>query len=131
MDNFLGPSVPRFQFLLKELSISGEILNEGIRPHWSTVSKDAVGVVSKLSVQANFFNSLVQEHEPILEPWEMTCVVRKEEVNGYLDCLVKGDFLNINLSTACLQTMASTVMNMFGGRYVSRLAFRTNLRKQY
>lgn len=117
MDNFLGPSVPRFQFELSELSVNGEIINEGIRPHWSTVSKDAVGVVCKLGIQSSFFNSVVQEHEPILEPWTMTCIVRKLDSNGFLDCLINGDILNVNLSTACLQTIASTVMNMLGDRY--------------
>lgn len=116
VDNFLGPTVPRFQLKLNELSISGEVLNEGIRPHWSAVSKDGVGVVGKLGLQSSFFNSLVQEHEPIIEPWELSCVVRKQETNGFLDCLIKGDYLKVNLSTACLQTMASTLMNVFGVR---------------
>jgi hypothetical protein len=112
VDNFLGPTVPRFQLEMSGLSVTGEALNEGIRPHWSSVSKDAVGVVCSLGVQSSFFNSIVQEHEPIVEPWTVTCVVRKEESNGFLDCLVNGDVLNVSLSTSCLQTMASTVMNI-------------------
>ena len=118
VDNFLGPAVPRFQLGLDEMSVIGEMVNEGIKPRWSKLSKDSVGVVCKFGVQASFFNSIVQAHEPILEPWSLSCTIRKEDSNGYLDCLINGDFLNLNLSTNCLQTLASTSMNILGGRLV-------------
>lgn len=116
MDKYLGPTVPRFQFELLEISIEGEMMNEGIRPHWSSVSKDAIGVVAKMSLQSSFFNSLVDESEPIVEPWGASCIIRKQDSDGYVDCLVRGDFMTINLSTAGLQTMASTILNIFWKR---------------
>jgi hypothetical protein len=108
--------VPRFQINLKDISLKGQVLNEGIRPHWSTVSKDAIGITGGLCVDSSFFNSLVQCHEPILEPWKMTIVVRKQDSDGYLDTLIHGDYMNLNMSTAFLQTIASTLKNIVGVR---------------
>ena len=114
LDAFLGPLVSRIYINVSDIYVDCELLNEGINPNFSAASKDSVGLTGGFKLNVNFFNSLVQTNEPLLEPWSMTYVIRKKESEGFLDFLVKAESLNLNLSTSCLQTIAAFIMQMFG-----------------
>jgi hypothetical protein len=114
LDAFLGPLSPRMQLEVYDINVDGEIINGGIKPSFSAASKDSLGVTGGLKVRQSFFNSMVQSLEPILEPWALTYVVRKQESDGFLDVLVKGDALNLNVSSSCLQTVAAIVLQVIG-----------------
>jgi hypothetical protein len=112
-DVFLGPSTPRIQFEAYDSFIDGRMYWEGITPHSLMASKDCIGFTGGCKIRGSFFNSLVQRSEPIIDPWVSDLVVRKSAENG-VEVAITGDNMNINISTALLQTLASVITSCVG-----------------
>jgi hypothetical protein len=112
-DVFLGPNTPRIQFELYDNFIEGRMYWEGITPHSMMTSKDTVGITGGCKIRSSFFNSLVQHSEPIIDPWTSSIVVRKRADHG-VEVALTGDYMNINISTAFLQTLASVITSSVG-----------------
>lgn len=112
-DVFLGPGTPRIQFELYDNFIDGRMYWEGIMPHTLMTSKDCIGITGGCKMRSSFFNSLVQHSEPIIDPWSSNLVLRKNAENG-LEVSITGDHMNINISSALLQTLASVITSSVG-----------------
>ena len=104
-----------FKLLFSQISftMSGtQLLDESLRPTLS-INRDLINLHAGIVMEANFFNPIVSEYEPVLENWGLECeILQESSENGKQININASKMLNINCSQAMAQT-ASIALKKF------------------